>query len=65
MDINELWFKANNSIMELLKFKCNHCGRISVINAKKILPFLGKIIQVKCGNPMCFAKPKIKVPNIY
>jgi hypothetical protein len=48
---------------EMLKFKCSICGRFSVINAIKINPFLGKIIELKCGNPFCNVKLKINVPN--
>ncbi len=50
--------------MELLKFRCNNCRNHSVINAKKIVPFLGKIISVKCGNPSCNTMQKIKVPAL-
>jgi hypothetical protein len=51
------------SKMELLKFKCGICNRFSVIKAVKVKPFLGKIIELKCGNPLCDIKLNIKVPN--
>ncbi|KAF0237982.1 MAG: hypothetical protein FD181_1463 [Prolixibacteraceae bacterium] len=47
----------------MLKFKCSICDRFSVINAIKINHFIGKIIELKCGNPFCEVKLKIKVPN--
>jgi endogenous inhibitor of DNA gyrase (YacG/DUF329 family) len=51
--------------MELLKIKCHYCGRVSVIKSKVVMPFCGKLIQLKCGNPACMLQLKIKVPEIH
>lgn len=48
---------------KLMKFECIKCGRFSVINAVRINPFLGKIIKLNCGNPICNITLKIQVPE--
>jgi len=63
MTMNSELDQIKLSKREMLKFKCSFCGRFSIINAIKIYPFFGKIIEMKCGNPFCDVKLKIKVPN--
>jgi transcription elongation factor Elf1 len=50
--------------MELLKIKCLHCGCVSVVKTTVVMAFCGKLIKLKCGNPLCGLHLKIKVPEI-
>lgn len=49
--------------MELLKIKCNYCDRVSVVKTKLIASFYGRLIQLRCGNPICSNQLKIRVPE--
>lgn len=48
----------------MLKMKCHHCGRVSVLKTKVITPYFGKTILLNCGNPVCKLKLKVKVPEV-
>lgn len=50
--------------MELLKIKCRHCDQVSVLRTNIITPFYGKLIKLKCGNPVCNLQLKIRVPEL-
>lgn len=49
--------------MELYKFKCQKCNRITSVNIDFLIPYSGKQVVINCANPTCGTPSRIQVPD--
>lgn len=49
--------------MELYKFKCQQCNRITSVNIDFLIPYSGKQVVINCANPSCGTPSRIQVPD--